>query len=244
MSLISEALKKAQRERHATPTESPASRTDSAPPRRRANSFSPPTLLLLGAGIVALFVVSVVSAVLWINQPSPPSNLTAKPTPPRALPHPTPAVPDANPTATPAAPPATAANVASVAPAPAPSLASIQPAPTTTPIKVPLGSTSTPTPSASTTPAATPNPFTPTILPSPPTPAAAASFDPNIQTIIDAWRIAGIRSSGDDSKVFLNDRVYKINDLIDVARGIRLTQVTPKNLTFTTPDGISYVRKF
>ena len=109
---------------------------------------------------------------------------------------------------------------------------------------MPLGSTFTPTPSVSTSPAATPNPFTPTILPSLPTPAAAASFDPNIQTIIDAWRIAGIRSSGDDSKVFLNDRVYKINDLIDVARGIRLTQVTPKNLTFTTADGISYVRKF
>jgi cytoskeletal protein RodZ len=242
MSLISEALKKAQRERHATPTESPAPRPHSGPPRRRAQSFSPTTLILVGAGIVALFVVSVVSAVLWINQPSPASNLTAKPTPPRALPNPSPSAPTANPTATPTAPPIAAANAASVAPAP--SLASIQPAPTTTPTKVPLGSTFTPTPSMSTAPAATPNPFTPTILSSPPTPAAAASFDPNIQTIIDTWRIAGIRSSGDYSKVFLNDRIYKINDLVDVARGIRLTQVTPKNLTFTTPDGISYVRKF
>jgi len=242
MSLISEALKKAQRERHATPTESPAPRPHSGPPRRRAQSFSPTTLILVGAGIVALFVISVVSAVLWINQPSPASNLSAKPTPPRALPNPSPSTPTANPTATPTAPPIAAANAASVAPAP--SLASIQPAPTTTPTKVPLGSTFTPTPSASTTPAATPNPFTPTILPAPPTPPAAASFDPNIQTIIDAWRIAGIRSSGDDSKVFLNDRIYKINDLVDVARGIRLTRVTPKNLTFTTPDGISYVRKF
>ena len=244
MSLISEALKKAQHERHATPTESPAPRTDSGPPRRRAQSFSPPTLILVGAGIVALFVISVVSAVLWINQPSPPSNLSAKPTPPRALPNPSLSAPTANPTAAPAAPPIAAANVASVAPAPAPSLASIQPASTTAPTKVSLSPTPTLTPSASTTPAATPNPFTPTILPAPPTPPAAASFDPNIQTIIDAWRIAGIRSSGDDSKVFLNDRVYKINDLIDVARGIRLTQVTPKNLTFTTSDGISYVRKF
>lgn len=244
MSLISEALKKAQRERHATPTESPASRTDSGPPRRRAQSFSPPTLILVGAGIVALFVISVVSAVLWINQPSPASSLSAKPTPPRALPNPSLSAPTAKPTAVPATPPATAANAASVAPAPAPSFASIQPASTTAPSKVPLSPTLTPTPSASTTPAATPNPFTPTILPAPPTPAAAASFDPNIQTIIDAWRIAGIRSSGDDSKVFLNDRVYKINDLVDVARGIRLTQVTPKNLTFTTSDGTSYVRKF
>lgn len=235
MSLISEALKKAQRERHVTPTESPAPRPDSGPTRRRAQSFSPPSLILLGAGIVALFIVSVVSAVLWINRPSPPVNLSAKPTPSRALPNPPPITPPAIPiNSTP-----TAAPIAASAPL-APSSTSIQPAPTGTPIKLSLS----PTPAASSTPVATPNPFTPTILSSPQTSPVTASFDPKIQTIIDAWRIAGIRSSGDNSKVFLNDRVYKINELVDVARGIRLTHVTPKNLTFTTPDGITYVRKF
>ena len=65
-----------------------------------------------------------------------------------------------------------------------------------------------------------------------------------IQTIVDGWRVAGIRSSGNESKVLLNERVYKLNDIVDRTNGLRLTKIASDQLTFTTADGIDYVKTF
>ncbi|MBS0664479.1 MAG: hypothetical protein JSR48_14530, partial [Verrucomicrobia bacterium] len=83
----------------------------------------------------------------------------------------------------------------------------------------------------------------------PPPAAATPSLAPSgqdirILTLIDALRVTGIRSSGGDSKVLMNDRVYRINDVVDYALGLRLTRVAADGLTFTDANGATYVKNF
>jgi hypothetical protein len=61
---------------------------------------------------------------------------------------------------------------------------------------------------------------------------------------VDAVRVAGIRSSGDDSRVLMNDRVYRVNDIVDRALGIRLVKVAVDSLTFSDAAGLTYVKYF
>ncbi|MBC7366266.1 MAG: hypothetical protein H7343_05545 [Undibacterium sp.] len=87
--------------------------------------------------------------------------------------------------------------------------------------------------------------FARTADPLPTEPAViAGKFDERIQTLVDGFRVAGIRASGTGSKVLLNEKVFKINDIVDRTNSLRLTQVTNDSLTFTTPGGVTYVKNF
>lgn len=70
----------------------------------------------------------------------------------------------------------------------------------------------------------------------PPSPAA--------QAFVNQLKVNGIRASGADSKVLINDRVYRLNDLIDPALGLRLTEVSTDRLVFRDVHGTVYVRNF
>jgi hypothetical protein len=63
-------------------------------------------------------------------------------------------------------------------------------------------------------------------------------------TIIENLHVAGIRAAGEDSKVLMNDRVYRLNDIVDHELGIKLTVVTTKALTFEDDQGAVYTRNF
>ena len=245
MSLINEALKKAQRQRHEEQAElsapMPGGGTRVA---RRAKSLPTQTVVLLAGGGIALFVLCVVGAVLWINRPAPtpakPAPVAVRPaapaatisTPPIVLApvpaetKPTPAV--ATPTAvvTPPKPEPTAPAVA--APEPKISMASARSAPA-----VELANTTSAEP-------ATSAPARIITVPNLP----AAKFEERIQAIVDSWRVAGIRSSSTGSRVLLNERVYKLNDVVDRTNGLRLSKIAADQLTFTTPEGIDYVKTF
>ena len=54
----------------------------------------------------------------------------------------------------------------------------------------------------------------------------------------------GIRSSGNESRVLMNDRVYRVNDIVERSLSLRLTKVEADHLTFTDADGIPYVKYF
>lgn len=71
-----------------------------------------------------------------------------------------------------------------------------------------------------------------------------ARSDPRIQIFVDSVRVAGIRFSGSESKVLMNDRVYRVNDVIDRSLNIRLQQVAPDYLTFVDANGVTYVKNF
>ena len=245
MSLINEALKKAQRQRAEE-------QANLAPPmpgggghrvRRSAPALSTQTIVLLAGGGITLFVSCVAATVLWINRPDPAKTGPAKS--PLAA-----AAAETVVTAAPiivlpgslkaaesdrsAAPPTSKFTPATAAPNP------IQAAPNPGPVTQ--------------SPASPPAPVAPAPTSSalPADPALAASvgvrvtgkFQESIQTLVDALRVAGIRAAGNDSKVMINERVYKLNDIVDRPNNLRLTKVASDGLMFTTPDGVTYEKTF
>ena len=42
----------------------------------------------------------------------------------------------------------------------------------------------------------------------------------------------------------MNDRVYRVNDIVDRSLSLRLTKVEPGILTFTDANGMTYVKYF
>ena len=62
--------------------------------------------------------------------------------------------------------------------------------------------------------------------------------------VIEHYKVGGIRVSGTESKVLMNDRVYRINDIVDHELGIRLTGIETKALTFEDARGAVFTRNF
>ena len=50
---------------------------------------------------------------------------------------------------------------------------------------------------------------------------APARPDEKITAFIGTLRVAGVRALGEDSRVLINDRVYRVNDVIDRTLGVR-----------------------
>jgi hypothetical protein len=247
MSLISDALKKAQRQRdEGTDQPAPAATDAAGTPaprvarREKPTGFRSQMLLVIGGG-AAVVVVGLVAGGLWLWQSSRKTETPAPKTEVAAA-HPAPAV---VPTATaPANPPP----AVETKPAPAPVQVTEAPKPAPVAPVVTAGTPQftlplTPAPTSVTTPAATPAVATPTVAVAPksnerPKPPA------HMVTIIENLRVAGIRAAGEDSKVLMNDRVYRLNDIVDHELGLKLTGVTPKSLTFEDDHGATYTRNF
>ena len=88
---------------------------------------------------------------------------------------------------------------------------------------------------------------TPAVRPEirPAAPAApAARFDARAQAFVDALHVTGIRASSSDSKVLMNDRVFRLNDIVERSLGLRLTGVAADQLIFTDGNGVVYTRNF
>jgi hypothetical protein len=61
-------------------------------------------------------------------------------------------------------------------------------------------------------------------------------------TFIDNLKVAGIRASATDSKVLMNDRVYRLGDIVDHEMGLKLVGITSNSLTFEDEKGGRYTR--
>ena len=218
MSLINEALKKAQRQRTPdadAPDLAASANAPSGPIVRRSRPMPAQTLLLIVAGAAVLIVFSAIGTVYLMNRTPEPKSVpvTILPPPPVAP------APDTSPSPVIVAPSLDVASTASNAPAESSAPAAVELS------AIPL------TQSAPTAPIAEPAP-------------APALPDPRIQTFVDAIRVAGIRSSGAESKVLMNDRVYRVGDTVDLALGIKLEAVAPDSLTFVDAHGASYKKNF
>jgi hypothetical protein len=210
MSLINEALKKAQRQRSDIP--SGAMPSAGGFDQRGPRPMRTQSIVLLVAGAAVLVVFSVVITVYLVNRnpgsaATPPLAATPTPLPPAVdLDAPPPVI------VAPAiaiAPPVVEAESAAVAGTAAPAAA-----PAVEPIAIP--------------------------------PIAPAARQPelHIQLFVDAIRVMGVRSSGGESKVLMNDRVYRVNDIVDRALVLKLVKVEPELLTFTDPNGMVYTKSF
>jgi hypothetical protein len=221
MSLINDALKKAQKQR-----------TGDSPPlaampgiggesaariAKRAKPAGFNSLLIrlgLGAGGVLVLAAAAWLAVRAFNRP--------------------PDIPPAKPTV-----------VTQAAPAPAST-----PSTFTVPIVVPAApepvKVSPPTPSA----AGESKPVAAIVAPVEPPPepapvkAAPAKLDAKAVVYIENLRIAGIRASATDSKVLMNDRVYRVGDMVEHELGLKLTGITASSLSFEDEHGAKYTRNF
>jgi hypothetical protein len=262
MSLINDALKKAQKMRTQDPAASAPSLSsgNSGPVAKRARPMSARWLAGLVAGAAVLVAASVLVTVFWLRTPG--ATLASRPvTPPAAV--------SESPTPMPAAPPAR-----KVEPSPAPGLTTAAP-PSIVVVAPPaaVGGTARVAPQAETHPTAA-SPGAPASPPesAPPSPVGAAGVppvsdvpaptvasaalhpaappapaarpDPRIQAFVDALRVAGIRASGSDSKVLMNDRVFRVNDIVERTLALRLTGVAADRLSFTDENGVVYTRNF
>ncbi|HSY54423.1 MAG TPA: hypothetical protein VK785_08250 [Opitutaceae bacterium] len=232
MSLINDALKKAQKLQ--TQGQAPLPPTPGGAPGRPAGSGRNrplPTqifaLLALGAG--ALIALSVLGTVYLLRQPAPPVVAQA----------PAPMLPEK---------PATAPAIKTAPTVFQPA----NPAPATTQTLAPVLEKSPPLPAPASTPAiaATPPviPQPPAIVPPlPPVPSLTIGLDPSkpdpkILAYIDALQVAGVRVTGTGSKVLMNDRVYRENEIVDHLLGLRLKKIESDILTFIDERGVIYTK--
>lgn len=247
MSLISDALKKTQRLRTSEPAaDAPVGAMPAGRPGRGGTSG--PTLVWVIAGAIVLVCIAVVVTVFLVRPAAAPGLAQAKaapataaantPTPPAVL----------SPVATPAASkPAEIAPTVQTETAKLTPLGPTAPAPSSSEASVPptlANAAPARTPPLSSTPRAAGSPRQPpTVATTAPT-GAPAQPDPRIQAFIDTIKVAGIRSSGTDSKVLMNDKVFRVNDIVDRSLNLRLIEVQTDSLTFVDENSVVYTKNF
>lgn len=230
MSLINEALKKAQRQRlEATQSTPPLPGVDSSNPpirvprRDKPQDFQSQLLLVGGLALVLLCALILGGVFLWRALRSP----TVKAPPPAAM---VAMAPESS--ATPAAPSKDSLPPAARPAVPNPTAANQSPATPRLPPTEQPGAMSLSLPAL--------------ISPTPSPATSTARIKPSLKMIaaIENLRVTGIRASDTESKVLMNDRVYRLNDIVDHELGIRLTGVATNSLTFTDERGAVYTRNF
>lgn len=262
MSLINEALKKAEQARAGGLGESPAA--PAAPViTKRGRTIGTRTLVLLGAMVILLIVTGALS-LFWRTGAEPSAEprsetvaksktTTGRDSPPGES-APAPAV---------ASSPATAAPASSPPPRPSPAVtpatearssAASSPGSATpnaaTPRVVPTSGaasdTSRPLPATAALPPAAPAAAPPPTTPAVTAPPASATprADERISEHLDRLRILGVRSPGPEARVLIGERVYRINDIVDRTLGLRLQSVDPGRITFVDPAGVTYTKNY
>ncbi len=48
---------------------------------------------------------------------------------------------------------------------------------------------------------------------------------------------------GADSRVLINERVYRVNDIVERTLGVRLIKVEPGVITFSDVNGVTYAKQ-
>ena len=273
MSLINDALKKAQKQRN---NDGPAisampgvgGQSASQISRSTQNPGVNMTGIFIGLGAVMLLVLVAGGFLVgrWMaSRPEVPA--AAKPTAVVAQATPPPA---ASVAATPAAvpivveklaasnPPATSQPAASTAvPASTPAKIAAAPAPVATPPVVASSTVDTPAPTFTVPPA--PVAPAPTVIESKPIlaiaaaptplsegvkPSVAGKLDSKALIYIDGLRVAAIKTSATEAKVLMNDRVYRIGDTVEHILGLKLAAIAPNALTFEDERGVRFTRNF
>lgn len=251
MSLINEALKKAQTRREAETASNALGATPSPAGERRKSPASFYFAVLLVAGAAVLVGTTILATAYALrSQPQPAVSE------------------DGGKTSAPSKP-----AVVRLASGPAPQAATESPSlilPSSVKKEAPSAAQTASAPTASAAPASAlssavpeePKPMTPVddqsaqespmlVLPqavgTPPPPQkqnSAPQPNPHAQAFVDAARVIGIRASGTESKVLMNERVYRLNEVVSTTLGLRLVEISTSRLVFEDPNGIRYTRSF
>ncbi len=244
MSLINDALKKAQKQhsQFSSSNLGPALPPGYVPPtaaktgKNSTNPLRPVLMYLLGASVLVCISVGITLYILREPPAPEPTRTTAQPSPPATAAAPAPIAPTpvlapvvaSMPAATP-----TPSIQAPVATTPAPSA---QPAPTVKPL-APLVAT-TPTPPAS---AETPAPriTAPALKPAAVDPKAGQQ---RVQALVDRIQINSVLVTNSETKIILNNRLYRLGDTIDHSLGLKITEVHENHMVFTDNTGAKFIK--
>jgi hypothetical protein len=263
MSLINDALKKAQCQHSQPPFGStPPIPSETAPSthtpghiRKRDTPMAAQTMVLVGAGAVLLIVISVVATVFLVNRtpskPVAPTTVMATKTPALA-PAPkiepivtTPEAPTVAPfVITAAIPPAAEKRAEPLPVALASGPAATTPAETRPPLAKAAPANTAPVASTHHASEIKPAASVAAPVPEPTTTAGSANHGERVHAFLDAIRLKGVKASGADSRVLMNEHVYRLNDLVDRGLGLRLTKVEVGKLTFTDAAGVVYEKTY
>jgi hypothetical protein len=216
MSLINDALKKAQNRQGDSNPSAPRADGPAAIPQPGRGKASIPATLLIGGGIGLLCIIVSVTVTFFLLRKDNPAPAIA-PAPPSAIvvqPTPVPLMPVVITSAPVAPPPIAAAPIVTNPPATVPPVIPVAPAET---VVVPVA---------------------------PPEPAPLIKLGTRIQSFVDRLRVSSIRISDTGNKAILNDRLFRVNDLVEPTLGLRLTDIKPNLLTFTDETGATYLRHF
>lgn len=243
MSLINDALKKAQKQRTGETDSTPAVGGGDPGPRvvRRGKPAGPSPLVLGGIGLGAVAIIAV-AVVFIMRRPA------AEPAP--AKPAPVVQAPLTQPAATqPAMVQAPVQKPVEVAPQPVVQAPPVVAPPVHQPVQVVTVASPKPEPvQPKAEPVVTTTVVTPPVITVPTTeaarPAAPGKLEPRAITFIESIRVAGIRASGSDRKVLMNDRVYRLGDLVEPEMGLTLVGIAFNALTFQDEKGAKYTRNF
>lgn len=235
MSLINDALKKAQKQRTGEApllAALPGVGGESATRIARRSKSGGPNLMLIWTGAGVLLLLGGYFAL----RPSP----VAVPLPPAQK---SPVAVNSTP------PPASKPSAPNPeAPAPVTFVLPVAPAPRTEPTglvqKAAVGEPRAVVPPSPTTVAQKPEPVPSSEPVTPARPAPAPKLETRALTFIEGIRVAGIRASATDSKVLMNDRVYRIGDTVEHEMGLRLVGITANSLTFEDERGGRFTRTF
>ena len=78
--------------------------------------------------------------------------------------------------------------------------------------------------------------------------ALLAEFTPKYQhartVYLERARVAGIRGSETDPKVLMNNRVYRLNEVVDRDLQLRVIHIAPRELRFEDPSAHIYRKTF
>ncbi len=67
---------------------------------------------------------------------------------------------------------------------------------------------------------------------------------PQVLAVVDTFKVSGIRASTSDPKVLMNDRVFRLNDIVERTHGLRLREVHADRLLFVDEAGAVYTKTF
>lgn len=273
MSLINEALKKAQRQRSldSAPLSSAPSGVAAAAVTthvRAASHKRSNAPLWFGLGLVALGAgaTGLVMRYGFDSTPTPahpvPVKTAAVPPAPTATPPPQAASPQP-PVGTapvPSAPMVVLPTIPVVKPAEAtpPPASSVSPLASATPAVKPVAApSSAPTAAApaalvapvAATPAATRSPAAAAapVAPTPVVPVAVltqAEREAKTYEFLTNLRLTGVRGLDRDARVLMNERVWRLNDVVSPELGLRLSAIRPNLLVFTDAQGKTYEKPY
>lgn len=251
MSLINDALKKAERMRREQAGQTDAPATPEAGASRKQKVSQTGRLIAIVAGAAVLVCASVFITLRIANKPvaaiavpptkhaldtagTAPSVVSAKPAPSQP-----PVLIEAKPIPK-AAPVAKAQPPLIVMPG------SIVPPTQPPPAQVPSNAPANPAPIIASTPGSGPQISLDVVTDPNAVPPASqnAKGSPQVQAFVNNLKILGIRADGKDSRVLINDRVYRVDDIIDRSTGLRLIEVRNDRLVFVDPFGVRYIRNF